>query len=162
MFPLKRWSPMRDLTSLHREMDDLFERMFEGFGRGYPKRWHGETGLHPAIDVSHDKDRLTVRAELPGIDPKDVDISITGNVLTIKGARKSESEVKEEDYYIREISSGTFARRLTLPEGVDTEKIKASYKGGILEVTMPAKLPAEKTRKIEVEGTEKARKLKAA
>ncbi len=149
---------MRELSTLHREMDELFDRFF-----GRAEMWSGLTGgaVSPAVDYSLEGGRLDIRVELPGVDPKDVDISVTGNLLTIKGERKEEKEVKEEDYYMREIGVGRFERTLALPEGVNTDKIKANYDKGILHISMPAEA-VKKSRRIEIESAEEPRKLKAA
>jgi HSP20 family protein len=80
---------------------------------------------------------LVVRADVPGLDAKDIEVSVLGNVLTIKGERKDKQEVKKDDYFRREISYGAFERRTTLPEGAQTDKIKANFKNGVIEVTMP-------------------------
>ena len=74
---------------------------------------------------------------MPGVEPKDIDVSVVGNALTIKGERKEEEEVKSEDYIRRESSYGVFERRMTLPEGANTEKIAANFKNGVVEITMP-------------------------
>jgi HSP20 family protein len=95
----------------------------------------------PAIESYVDQDTLVVRADLPGIDPKNVDISVVGNNLVIRGQRESTKEEKGRDYYHREISYGTFQRSIPLPEGVKADQIKASYKSDVLELTAP--LPKE-------------------
>ena len=125
-----------------------------------PARIWFELGSTPALDYAIKGDKLVIRAELPGVEPDKVDISVTGNLLTIRGERKEEKEVKEEDYCIHEIGTGVFERTLTLPEGVDSDKIKASYKNGILQVTMPA-AEIKKGKKVQVE-VEEPKKLKAA
>lgn len=159
MLPLVKWSPTRELSSLHREMDELFNRVFGRGERLFP-RAYGELGFTPALDYAIKGDKLVIRAELPGVEPENVDISVTGNLLTIRGERKEEKEVKEEDYCIHEIGTGVFERTLTLPEGVDSDKIKANYKNGILQVTMPA-AEIKKGKKVRVE-VEEPKKLKAA
>ncbi len=161
MFPLTRWNPSRDLVSLHRDMDDLFNRVF-----GRTERWFSLPSMmgeinYPAIDVIKEGNDLVAHVELPGVDPKDVEINVTGNLLTIKGERKSEKEHKNEDYFSREISYGSFERSITLPVDVNTEKIKAEYHKGRLEIRMPA-AEAIKGRKIEIETKEEPRKIKAA
>jgi HSP20 family protein len=90
---------------------------------------------------------LVVRTDVPGVEPKDLDVSVVGNVLRIKGERKEEKEVKSEDYIRREASYGAFERRMTLPEGADTEKIAANFKNGVIEITMPMAKGAE-TKKV--------------
>lgn len=161
MLPI-RWTPLNDLDSLHRDLDAMFHRLLgksEGWG---PSLRFGEEGYGlPHTEIVRKGDSLKVHVELPGIDPKDVDIAVHGNLLTIKGERKMDKETKEEDYVVREIGYGSFERSFTLPEGVDYDKIKASYHKGILELTMPAG-KAVKGRKIEIETVEEPKKLKAA
>ncbi|MBI5644124.1 MAG: Hsp20/alpha crystallin family protein, partial [Deltaproteobacteria bacterium] len=100
--------------------------------------------------------QFIVHTDLPGVNPRDVDISITGNVLTIRGERKSDVEEKKEGYLFHETSFGTFDRVLTLPEGVDASKVKATYRNGVLELTMPAKAEAlPKKVPIEIEAETK-------
>jgi len=101
------------------------------------------------MDIVHTGDRFVIRVELPGIDPKDVDVSIRGRVLIVKGARKVEQEAKDEHYFAREIPSGEFERSVTLPEGADVKNITAVFKNGILEISMPAAGMGE-ARKVEV------------
>jgi len=137
---LTPWRPIRELETIQRRMDDLFERLtgrFVGPGEREQSVW-GSEALAPAIESHVDKDTLIVKADLPGIDPKEVSLSVTGNQLTIEGERKREEKKEEKDYFYRELAYGKFVRTLTLPEGVDTDKIKASYKNGVLEITMPA------------------------
>lgn len=159
MLPIK-WRPFRELSMLQRDVDDLFNRAFGRRG-GWMPHFPFEGGEYPAIDCVRKEDTLLVRAELPGIDPKDVDISVSGNLLTIRGEHRTEREIKEEDYFMHEISRGGFERTLTLPEGVNTEKMKASYRDGILEVSMPAK-GISRARKIPIETGEEAKRIKAA
>lgn len=160
MFPLMKWSPTRELTSLHKDIDELFNRVF-GRTEGFMPSLFTERYGFPAIESVRKGGNLVVRAELPGVDPKDVEISVTGNLLTIKGERKMDEEVKREDYYMREIGYGSFERTLTLPEGANTEKIKANYKKGLLEITMPAEAVV-KGKKVHIELAEEPKKLKAA
>jgi HSP20 family protein len=134
----ERWLPtFRGLDQMRRDFDDLFDRLL---GR----RGLSIEAAHPAIPAIEsyvDKDALVVRADLPDIDPKNVDISVVGNNLVIRGQRESTKEEKGRDYYHREISYGSFERSIPLPEGVKAEQIKASYKNGVLELTAP--LPRE-------------------
>jgi HSP20 family protein len=131
---------MRELETFRQRMDDLFadlsERFFDPSER--ERSVWGTEGWAPAIESHVDKDTLVVKADLPGIDPKEVSISVTGNQLTITGERKREEKKEEKDYVYREVAYGKFSRTMTLPEGVDADKIKATYKAGVLEVTMPA------------------------
>jgi HSP20 family protein len=124
---LAPWRPFRDLERWARRFPNFFEDWPFGEREEY----------FPALESFVKNGNLTVRADVPGVDPKDIDVSIVGNVLTIKGERKEEKEVKSEDYIRREASYGAFERRMTLPEGANTEKIAANFKNGVVEITMP-------------------------
>ena len=150
MTDLIRWRKGEDwgLTQMRREMDRLFDR----FSEAWPFHGASETGRWmPSVDVSETDKELIARVELPGMDPKEIDISLSGNVLTIKGERKHEREEKKENFHLVERSSGSFSRTLQLPVEVKADKINATYKGGILSVSMPKKEP-EAVKKIEVKG----------
>ena len=137
------------LTQMRREMDRIIDR----FSEAWPFRAFAETGRWiPSVDVAETDKEVIVRAELPGMDPKEIDISLTGNVITIKGERKHEREEKKENFHLVERSSGSFSRSLQLPVDVQTDKIKATYKDGILNVTMPKTKP-EATKKIEIKAS---------
>jgi HSP20 family protein len=140
MKALTPWRPTRELDTLRRSMDEMFDRITEQFfGLTGQERsiWGGEPWA-PAIESRRDNGNLIIKADLPGIDPKEVAISVTGNQLTIEGERKREEKKEEKDYFYREVAYGKFSRTLTLPEGVDADRIKANYKNGVLEITMPA------------------------
>lgn len=155
MFALRKWHPFGELSTLHREMDELFRKAFEAMGGLTPSLLR-ET-WYPSVESFMRGGNLIVRAEIPGIDPKDIDISVVGNQLTIKGERKAEKECKEEDYLLREFCYGSFERTVTLPEGVRAEDIHAIYKNGILEVTMLAE-KAVLPKKVTVEIAEEVKK----
>jgi len=155
---LTPWRPFRELSRLQREMDRLFEDFFRpswGWGpRWWPERlWRwplAERDLGaPALDVYEDKDAVVVKAELPGMTKKDIDVSISGDVLTLRGEKKKEEEVSEEDYYYCERSYGSFSRSVRLPAEVQADKAKASFKNGVLEIRLP-KTEAAKRREITV------------
>jgi HSP20 family protein len=131
---LAEWGPFREASRLRREMDNLWDQYF-GSGR----RFFGakEEEWLPAVDVAEAADKITVKAEVPGLEPKDIDISLTGDILTIKGEKKSEREEKKENYHLVERSYGSFSRSLKLPAAVQADKIEASYKQGVLTVTCP-------------------------
>jgi HSP20 family protein len=134
----RRWSPaFAGLEQLRREFDDLYERVL---GRPVLAPDFTQIGA-PAIESYVDKGTLVVRTDLPGVDPKDVEISVVGNNLVIRGHRESKHEEKTRDFYHREISYGAFRRSVPLPVGVKADQIKASYKDGVLELT--AALPKE-------------------
>ena len=135
-----------NLATLHNEMDDLFDSFFRGLDRpfaGY-KAW-------PAIDVAEDDNSIVVRAEVPGCNAEDIDISVYGNTLTISGEKKLKEEKKEKGYYHVESSYGTFRRELTLATDVDSDKIDATCKDGVLSVTLP-KAAKAKAVKVKIKG----------
>jgi HSP20 family protein len=132
---------------MEREMGDMFAPLFHGF----PWRWPLERGrlAGPAIDMFERKGEIVLRADLPGLAEKDVEVSVQDGMLTIRGERKEEREEKEEDYYYCERSAGAFTRSVSLPPGVDADKIKATFKNGVLEVHVPkSKESAAKTIEI--------------
>lgn len=142
---LMRWNPSEELSSWHRDIDDLFGRFF-----GRPETSVG--GWMPAMESYRKDNEYVVRIDLPGVDPKDVAVHTEGNVLTITGERKSEE--KKAQY--RETFYGKFERRLTLPHGVTADKIAAHYTNGVLEIRVP--LPAELAGRkipIQIEGSRK-------
>jgi HSP20 family protein len=126
---------------------DWFERFFEDFTM--PNVFSEETGFSPAFDVSETDEQLTVKAELPGIAEKDIDISISDGILTIKGEKKHEKEEEDARYHTVERRYGSFSRTMRLPTDVDTEKVDATFKDGVLRLTLP-KSAASKPRKIEI------------
>jgi len=134
------------LATLHNEMDDLFDSFFRGLDRPFAsyKTW-------PAIDVAEDENSITVRAEVPGCNAEDIDISVHGNTLTISGEKKLTEEKKEKGYYHVESSYGSFRRELTLPTDVDPEKIDATCKNGVLSINLP-KSAGDKAIKVKVKG----------
>lgn len=148
MLPI-RWDPIRDIGSLHREIDELFRRTFGSFAEP-----EGEATMlmSPKVNTFVKEGVFHLEAELPGIDRKDLDVSIDGQVLTLRGERKMNKETKDRDYLVKESSFGSFLRRLTLPEGVDTDKVHAAYDNGILTITMPVTRKLAGGRKVMIEG----------
>ena len=140
---LIRWEPARELTTLQSEMNRLFNSFFEGNGEASPRRWT------PAMDLVEAEDHLVLRADLPGLSEEDVNIEVQDNVLTVSGERTTEREEKREGYYRMERAFGNFSRSMTLPEGVDAEKIQASFDKGVLEVRIP-KPEERKPRRISI------------
>jgi HSP20 family protein len=141
------WRPFRELEEMERRFEDILGRPF------IPAAWRRlpveERGWAPAIDVFEREDKFVVKAELPGMSQEDIDVSVVGDTLTIKGEKKTESEVKEEDYYCCERSCGGFLRSIALPASVDARKIEASYEDGVLEVALP-KAPEIKPKKVPI------------
>ena len=126
--------PWMGAPSLKREVDRLFERFLDPDWSGFPAA-AGE--WVPSLDLSETKEALTVKAEIPGMDSKDVHVMLQENVLTIKGEKKEEKENKDERYHRVERNYGTFARSVRLPVAVDGSKVEAKFKNGLLTVTLP-------------------------
>ena len=149
------WRPFRELGEMERRFEDIFGRPFlPSVRRRLPIE---ERGWAPPIEVFEKEDKFVVKAELPGMKEEDIDVSVVGDTLTVKGERKTETEVKEEDYYCCERSYGSFFRSIALPSTVDAEKIEASYENGVLEVSLP-KAAEVKPKKISVSAKKKASK----
>ncbi len=150
---MKRWDPFEEMRSMQHEIDRLFDR-FLGT-RGVSER---ASLWMPSVESYTKDNQLVFKAELPGIDQKDLDVSITDRELVIKGERKAEKSTKEENYICREISYGSFERRFDLPEGAKSEELKAKFANGILEITVPVPAIA-KARKIEIESPKEEKKM---
>jgi len=155
MSGLIRYEPFREIMTLREAMDKLFEDSFvtpQRILKGLREE------IVPAIDMYQTKNDVVVKSTLPGIKPEDVDITITGNTLTIKGETKADEEVKEEDYIYREHRHGSFCRSVTLPAGLDTDKAESVFEDGVLTLTIP-KSEEAKPKQIKVK-TRKAGEAK--
>jgi HSP20 family protein len=132
---LIRWNPMRDMFSLRHQMNHLFDDVFKPVVRGDSRlsMWN----WNPTVDIYDNNETIVIKAELPGIDKKDIVIDVKDGVLTLKGERSFDNEVKEEKYYCRERTFGKFERVFRLPADIDPEKISADYKDGILKIDIP-------------------------
>ena len=140
------WRPFGgELSSLRREMDNLWSRFFSEttLARRVTEEWW------PSVDMSETKDSFIVKAELPGLDAKDVDVSISGDVLTIIGEKKREEEEKDEHHYRAERYYGSFQRSFQLPTNVQADKVEATFDKGVLKVTLP-KVEEAKKKQIEI------------
>ncbi len=135
---------------LQREMNRVFEDFFKGFDVAPLDMFGDSLGkFSPSIDVKEDEKEITVTAELPGLDEKDFEILLADNTLTIKGEKKEEKEDKGKDYHRMERSYGCFSRVITLPEGIDSSKIDAHFKSGVLKIVLPRTAEAKsKIKKI--------------
>jgi HSP20 family protein len=149
---MRRWDPFDELRSMRHEMDRLFQR-FMGSGA----ETEHTSLLMPSVESYTKDNKLIFKAELPGVDSKDLDVSVTDRELVIRGERKAEKDTKEESYTYHEINYGSFERRFILPEGVKTEGLKAKFSNGILEITIPAP-EVVKARKIEIEAAKEEKK----
>ncbi len=139
--------PIREMEEVRRRFDEDIARPFmQAIWDRIPedmKTWA------PAIDVFEKGGNFVARIELPGMMEEDIDVSVAEDILTIKGERKAESGLKDEDYYRSEIAYGTFSRSISLPAGVDTRNIEAVYADGILRITLP-RVPESKPQKVSI------------
>ena len=124
-----RWNPFRDLNILQDQMNRLFDDA--------PATWS------PAVDIFETEDELVVKAELPGMERKDITLNLENNVLTLKGERRFEKETKDENYHRIERAYGGFSRVFSIPSTVDEEKIRADYTDGVLKIVLPKKEQAK-------------------
>ena len=138
------------LSRFRAEMDRLFERFFRDPWSVFDETsWASSWGWNPALDVIDGEKEVIVRAEIPGVDPKDVEVTVSGNLLTIAGEKKDVSEEKGKNFYRSECSYGSFRRSVALPEGVDADKVQAEYSNGVLTVRV-AKSRTAAPRKIAI------------
>ena len=149
---MMRWEPLSDMMSLRNAMDRLFEDSYIRPSRLWPELGRGELSLD--LDVYQTDNDVVVKATIPGIKPDEVDISLTGDVLTIKGEHKEEKEVKEEDYFRKERRYGSFSRSIQIPVSVKSDKAEAVFDNGVLTLTLP-KAEEVKPKQIKV----KAKKM---
>ncbi len=138
------WKPFGDLGSLRGEMDKLWDRFFtrKTIAGALSEEWS------PSVDISETEENLFVTAELPGLEAKDVNVTISGDLLTIKGEKKKEKEEKDEHHHYIERFVGSFQRSFRLPVDIQSEKIEASFKKGVLKITLPK---AEEAKKKSIE-----------
>ncbi len=149
--------PWRPFENLRREIDRVFDDFGGGmwrspFGRSLfdvQPLWQREPtwATAPAVDVAETEKAYEITAELPGMDEKNVEVKFADGVLTVKGEKREEKEEKKKDYYLSERSFGSFQRAFQVPDGVDADKIEASFKNGVLTVTMPKSVEAQKSAK---------------
>ncbi|MBN1637104.1 MAG: Hsp20/alpha crystallin family protein [Deltaproteobacteria bacterium] len=149
--PVRPAVESRSLETFHRAINQLFDDFFSGFDRSPFGTLEDISEFSPSLNMSEDEKNVTVTTELPGMDENDININISKDTLTIKGEKKEEKEEKDKESYYRERSFGSFQRVLSLPGGIDVNKTEASFKKGVLTITMP-KLEEEKkaTKKIKI------------
>jgi len=150
-------SQRRPFESLRREIDRLFDDFNGGtwrspFGRSFfdvQPFWPREStwATAPAVDVAETEKAYEITAELPGMDEKNVEVKFADGVLTVKGEKQEEREEKKKDYYLNERNFGSFQRSFQVPDGVDADKIEASFKKGVLTVTLPKSAESQKAAK---------------
>jgi HSP20 family protein len=146
MADITRWDPFAELASLRQAMDRMFDdRPVRAWLSG-----NGGAEAYFPVDLSETEDEIVVKASLPGVKPEDIDISITDQVLTLKGESKEEHEEKQHNYYRRERRHGTFMRQFSLPSEVDSNRAEAQFEDGVLRLTLPkAEQAKPKTIKVQ-------------
>ena len=131
-----RWDPFRDLNMLQ----DRMNRLFDDAGRPWrPDEPAATTSWSPSVDIFETEGEIVVKAELPGIDRKDIQLNLENNVLSLRGERKFQKETKDDNYHRIERSYGVFSRAFSIPATVDEERIRADYKDGVLKIVLPKK-----------------------
>lgn len=165
MFELTRRSPFGSMFHIHRELDDLLSRFL---GQDAPAPYRGEAepvAWLPAVESYAKDGNVHVRVALPGVDPKDVEVTVADDYLTIRGERKARTEDREGGRYVREFAYGSFERALALPEGIDAGLVKATFANGMLDLTIPAPV-AVVPKKVEIQvengAAGEAKSIKAA
>jgi len=147
---LMRWRPSRELSTIREEMNRLFDEFFTGSPERRRELLEGEWA--PSVDIAETDENVVVTAELPGVKQDEVNISVMNDILTLKGEKKEEKEIKKENYHRIERNYGSFQRSVSLPTGVQADKAKATYKDGVLTITIPKAEEAKpKSIKINVE-----------
>ena len=147
MMNLVRWNPLGEMTAMQNRINRWFNDPFWPVGR-----MDNEAGMgmwNPAVDLYEKDDHFVIKAELPGVNKKDITIDLKDRVLTLSGQRSYDNEVKEENYYRRERSYGKFQRAFTLPADVDSDKIKAEFNDGLLQIEVP-KPEQQKPKKVTI------------
>ena len=136
-----RWEPFRHMLTLQDRMNRMFDESYRG--RSASDDWALGGTWAPAVDIYEHEGNIVLTAELPGVDPKDVDVRVENNVLTLRGERKWSDDVERESYHRVERAYGSFTRSFTLPSVVDTDKIKADFKDGMLKLVLPKREEAK-------------------
>jgi HSP20 family protein len=143
-----RWNPLNEMSLLQNHMNRLFDTALQG----WPGDSNGTTQWTPSADIYEAETELVVNLDLPGVDPKMIDIRVENNVLSIRGERQFEDKQNKENFHRVERSYGPFARSFTLSTAVDADKIRANYKSGVLSITLP-KAEAAKPKRIQIAAT---------
>ena len=138
-----RWSPVRELEEMRRNLDKLFGEYGEPVVRQHTISKGAPASLIPSMDIFEREGEIVIRADLPGIDKDQIDLSITKDTLTLKAEAKKEEEIRSENYYMQERSYGTYIRTVQLPQDIDSAKAKASFNNGVLEMIFPKKEEAK-------------------
>ena len=150
------WRPLMDLDRWERDAQRMMDQFFgRPFTPWWPERWLRTEPMEmnaPSVDVYVEKDDIVIKAELAGMEKDDIQVNLSNHLLTLKGEKKREEKIKEEDYFCSERAYGSFLRTLELPAEVQGEQVKASFKNGVLEIRLPvAEAAKAKTIKVKVE-----------
>lgn len=145
--PLTQWNPLRELQRMQKELDRVFDGGLTRFTRGGEAMTISEWS--PSVDITEDEKEFVVKAELPDVKREDVKVTVEGDVLTIRGERKSEKEEKGKKFHRMERSYGSFERSFTMPDATEASKITSEYRDGLLTVHLP-KNPAAKAKATEI------------
>ncbi|MCC6146558.1 MAG: Hsp20/alpha crystallin family protein [Anaerolineaceae bacterium] len=128
---LSRWDPARELLNMSRAMDHLFEEFYGGAPR------FGGMGTFPAVDLYQNENEIVVKATIPGVKPEDLQVSVTGDVLMLRGEIQQEKESPNDSYHLRERTYGSFSRTISLPAPVVVDQAKAEFENGVLNLVLP-------------------------
>jgi HSP20 family protein len=149
---ITRWDPFRDVVSLQNRLNSLFRDFNEG------ESPVATASFVPAVDIYEDDKKVVLKLEVPGIEQKDLDVSVENHTLTVKGERKFESEEKEQNFHRIERRYGSFYRAFTLPSTVDAQNVNASYNAGVLKLEL-AKKPEAQPKQIKINVEDREREL---
>jgi HSP20 family protein len=144
MAKLARWNPIKEVLDLRDDFDRFIDRFFS---KDF-EIWEGQREFN--VDIYEDADNVVIKAEIPGVNKEDISVSLTDDTVTISGKKTEEKKIEKENYYRKEIRTGSFSRSFTLPCAVDREKVKATYKNGVLEIILP-KSEKEKAKEVKIE-----------
>jgi HSP20 family protein len=144
MAKLARWNPIKEMLDLRDDFDRFIDRFFS---KDF-EIWEGQREFN--VDIYEDADNIVIKAEIPGVNKEDISVSLTDDTVTISGKKTEEKKIEKENYYRKEIRTGSFSRSFTLPCAVDREKVKATYKNGVLEIVLP-KSEKEKAKEVKIE-----------
>ncbi len=143
------------IPALHREMNRMFDDLLRGGSPGSQERGQGGVMLAPHMDISETDREVRIKAELPGVADKDIEVSLDDDVLTIRAEKRQERREEREGVHVSERAFGTFQRSVRLPFPVNADQVKAGFENGVLTVTLPKAQPEEKTRRIQVQGSQR-------
>lgn len=149
MKTLTRYEPLREMTTLNRAMDRMFDRFMDESLFDMPTLWQRSDSNTLALDLMEQDEQYIVKASVPGVKPEDIEITVDDGLLTVKGEIKENKETDEDNYHLRERYTGSFMRRISLPNNIDADKIEATNENGVLTLVLP-KAESVKPKRIQV------------